>query len=225
MTYKQLYDGIEAALSRPAKTLAIYHKLASTTDASLYDVVSGCNALYRADRIRPTADTADMQPNEIVWERVPEVVARGRLDAGTRKPTPAIQMRYVMDNNESALFFDFMARPEWYNQQKGYQQQLDHFVHLGLATKTTEKPATKKWLCKQKTKLKAARRALRSICLLGSAARISKLSCEIGSLARNVASPEVYGPKPKATYKPTDKARELFASSTVVISFDQRRFK
>ena len=75
MTYKQLYDGIESALSRPAKTLAIYHKLASTTDASLYAVVSGCNALHRADRIRPTAETADMQPNEIVWERVPEVVA------------------------------------------------------------------------------------------------------------------------------------------------------
>ena len=141
------------------------------------------------------------------------------------KPTPAIQMRYVMDNNESGLFFDFMARPEWYNQQNGYRDQLDHFVRLGLATKTTKALSTKEWLRKQQAELKAARKSLRSICLFGSPDEISTLSLRIGSLTRNVASPELYGPKPKTTYTPTDKARELFASSTVVISFDPRRFK
>jgi hypothetical protein len=69
MSIGELYDEIEKRL--PATVSELTRDLASSTDATLYDVTSAVNALYRASRIKPTEDTEGKHPALTRWELDP----------------------------------------------------------------------------------------------------------------------------------------------------------
>ena len=132
-----------------------------------------------------------------------------------------------MPNDEAGVFFNFMAKPEFYDSQyrNGYENYMEHFVRLGLASKTVTKQDIKGWLRQKKSELKAARSNLRAIALIGFEEDLSKLFCKIRTLSAALQHPEIHGPRPIITYRPTEKAQQLMGDSTVVISFDPKRRK